>query len=192
MNFSFWGFLLVCRGTPDLVYCAFVHLFALFWLLQAFIMEKSPHPGTLQAKWEGFFSTDKSFNQGTFDHDKGQKSAFSGRRLHWIFLNFLQWIFFSFSPGFLCYLVRKPPQNVEKIARCPKKAQNPVTSLAVMVFSVLATLTAWYNPRIPRIAPKSIGEGATSRELGDGPGVPKMSLALVQPQGCTNATLGLH
>ena len=32
-------------------------------------------------------------NQDTFDHDKGQKSAISGLRLHWIFFNFLQCIF---------------------------------------------------------------------------------------------------
>ena len=34
-----------------------------------------------------------SLDQETFNHDKGQKSAISARRLHWIFLNFLQWIF---------------------------------------------------------------------------------------------------
>ena len=36
----------------------------------------------------------------------------------------------------MCSLVRKSPPNVEKIARFPggEKAQNPVTSLAVMVF----------------------------------------------------------
>ena len=28
--------------------------------------------------------------QDVFDHDKGQKSAISGRRLHWNFLNFLK------------------------------------------------------------------------------------------------------
>ena len=33
------------------------------------------------------------FSQDTFDHDKGQKPAISRRRLHWIYLNFLQWIF---------------------------------------------------------------------------------------------------
>ena len=45
---------------------------------------------------------------------------------------------FPFSPGLLCNLVRKTPQNVEKIARFPggKKAQNPVTYLAVVVVSV--------------------------------------------------------
>ena len=71
--------------------------------------------------------------QNAFGHDKGQKSAVSGRRLHWIFcLSFLQFVF-PFSPGFLCNLVRKSSQNVEKIARC----STPVMSLAVMVFSVL-------------------------------------------------------
>ena len=34
-----------------------------------------------------------TYSQDSFDHDKGQKSAISGRRLHRIFLNFLQWIF---------------------------------------------------------------------------------------------------
>ena len=46
--------------------------------------------------------------QDTFDHDKGQKSAISGRCLHWILLNFLHGVdYFSVSPGFLCSLVRK-------------------------------------------------------------------------------------
>ena len=47
--------------------------------------------------------------------------------------------FFPFSPGLMCKLVRKSPENVEKIApdfQAEKKAQNPVTSVAVMVFGV--------------------------------------------------------
>ena len=36
--------------------------------------------------------------QDKFDHDKGQKSAISGRRLHWR----LSTGFFAFSPAFLC------------------------------------------------------------------------------------------
>ena len=47
----------------------------------------------------------KSFFQDTFDHDKGQKSAISGRRLHWR----LSTGFFAFSPGPLCNLVRRAP-----------------------------------------------------------------------------------
>ena len=43
----------------------------------------------------------------TFDHDKGQKSAISGRRLHWR----LSTGFFAFSPGSLCILVRRAPQK---------------------------------------------------------------------------------
>ena len=71
-------------------------------------------------------------NQDTFDHDKGQKSAISGRRLHWR----LSTGFFAFSPGSLCNLVRRAPQNLEKVAKNPveKIASNPVTSVAVMVF----------------------------------------------------------
>ena len=41
-------------------------------------------------------------NQDTFDHDKGQKSAILGRRLHWR----LSTGFFAFSPVFMCNLVR--------------------------------------------------------------------------------------
>ena len=40
-----------------------------------------------------------------FDHDKGQKSAISGRRLHWR----LSTGFFAFSPVFMCNLVRRAP-----------------------------------------------------------------------------------
>ena len=47
----------------------------------------------------GIFGT---LYQDAFDHDKGQKSAISGRDC----LNFLQWIF-SFSPGFSAY--HSPP-----------------------------------------------------------------------------------
>ena len=50
---------------------------------------------------------------------RDRKSAISGRRLHWIFLNFLQCIF-SFSPGCWCNLVRKIAQKMwRKIARSP-------------------------------------------------------------------------
>ena len=43
--------------------------------------------------------------QDKFDHDKGQKSAISGRCLHWR----LSTGFFAFSPGSLCNLVRRAP-----------------------------------------------------------------------------------
>ena len=69
------------------------------------------------------------------DHDKGQKSAISGRRLHWR----LSTGFFAFSPVFMCNLVRRAPENLEKVAKNPveKIASDPVTSVAVMVFSAL-------------------------------------------------------
>ena len=57
--------------------------------------------------------------QGTFDHDKEQKSAISGRRLHGIFLIFSS----DFSPFLQVFcanrkeIARKSPQIVEKIAR---------------------------------------------------------------------------
>ena len=63
--------------------------------------------------------------QDAFDHDRGQKPAISGRRLHWIsffeislvdFFKFLQ-CFVFISPGFLCNLARKPPPTCGEI--CP-------------------------------------------------------------------------
>ena len=54
--------------------------------------------------------------QDTFDHYKQQKSASSGQRLHWFCLKFL---FFCASATSLCDLVRKPPKNLEKVAKVP-------------------------------------------------------------------------
>ena len=73
--------------------------------------------------------------QDKFDHDKGQKSAISGRRLHWR----LSTGFFAFSPVLMCKLVRRATQNLEKVAKNPveKIASNPVPSVAVVVFSAL-------------------------------------------------------
>ena len=47
--------------------------------------------------------------------------------------------FFALSPGFMCNLVRRAPENLEKVAKNPveKIASNPVASVAVMVFSAL-------------------------------------------------------
>ena len=77
-------------------------------------------------------------NQDAVDHDKGQKSAISGRRVHWIFLNFLQWIFAFFSRFSVQLSYGNGPKKWRKLPdfRAEKKAQNPVTSLAVMVSSV--------------------------------------------------------
>ena len=73
-----------------------------------------------------------------FEHDKGQKSAISGRRLHWFFGIFSPVNVFVSSPGFLCNLVRKSPRNAVADLRTEKE----VTSLPVMVF--------WYSgPNIP-------------------------------------------
>ena len=58
--------------------------------------------------------------------------------------------------------------------------------------SGFTTLIAWYNPGIPW-APLNRQDKEQVVFLGDGPGVPKMSpLALVQPQTCPSASLGLH
>ena len=52
---------------------------------------------------------------GTCDHDKGRKSAISGRRLHWR----LSTGFLAFSPVFMCNLVKTSPlksgESSEKI-----------------------------------------------------------------------------
>ena len=53
----------------------------------------------------------------------------------------------------------------------------------------ISILIAWYNPRIPGFPLNRYEEQVVF--LGDGAGVPKMSLALEQPQGCTGASLGL-
>ena len=50
---------------------------------------------------------------------RGQKSAISGRCLHRISRILSSVDFLPFSPGLLCNLVRKWPQNVDKIARFP-------------------------------------------------------------------------
>ena len=59
--------------------------------------------------------------QGAFDHDEGQKPLqFQGAISTGFFSSkFLQRSFWPLSPGFLCNLVGKSPQNVEKIARFP-------------------------------------------------------------------------
>ena len=44
-------------------------------------------------------------DQDTFDHDKGQKSAISGHRLHWR----LSTGFFASSPVLMCNLARRAP-----------------------------------------------------------------------------------
>ena len=46
------------------------------------------------------------------------------------------------------------------------------------------------QPRIPGLTLNRV-EKEQVVFLGDGPGIPKMSFALVQPQTCTSATLGL-
>ena len=50
------------------------------------------------------------------------------------FFEFLQWIIFPFSSGYLCCLAMKSPQNVEKIALSlgsSNRVKNPVMSLPV-------------------------------------------------------------
>ena len=66
-----------------------------------------------------------SLCQDTFDHDKGQKSAILGRRLHWR----LSTGFFAFSPGSLCNLVRGAPQNLESSEK--SSGENRVKSCHV-------------------------------------------------------------
>ena len=72
----------------------------------------------------------------TCDHDKGQKSAISGRRLHWIFFD-ISPVDFPVSPvRFLWNSVRKSPQKCGE--NCPisggETRVESCQSLAVMVF----------------------------------------------------------
>ena len=55
-------------------------------------------------------NSENYFFQDKFDHDKGQKSAISGRRLQWR----LSTGFFAFSPVFMCNLVRRAPKILRK------------------------------------------------------------------------------
>ena len=64
-----------------------------------------------------------SHAQDTFDHDKGQKSAIWGA----VSIGFFELSpvdFSPFSPGFLCSLVGKSPQNMERIARFPGREKS--------------------------------------------------------------------
>ena len=63
-------------------------------------------------------------DQDTFDHDKGQKSAISGRRLHWR----LSTGFFAFSPVFMCNLVRRVPYNLEKVEKFQWRKSRQILS----------------------------------------------------------------
>ena len=66
---------------------------------------------------------------------KKQKSAVSGNSLHWIFLLNFSSGFFPLSPGFLCNLVRKSPQTMEKIARFPGGEKSELFAMGPVQFS---------------------------------------------------------
>ena len=73
------------------------------------------------------------------DHDKGQKSAMSGKFLHLIFEFFPVDFSSLFLQAFLCKLVYmeiapKCGEICLSSRRIYQKAQNPVKSLAVMFF----------------------------------------------------------
>ena len=74
-----------------------------------------------------------SEGQDAFDHDKGQKSVISGRRLDWIFFGIFH--FFQFLQVFCVISKEIAPKCGENcpIPGAEEEAQNPVTSLAVMV-----------------------------------------------------------
>ena len=52
---------------------------------------------------------------------------FRARRLHWIFLNFLQWSC-PFSPGFLCTLVRNRPQMWRQLPEFGRRKKRRILS----------------------------------------------------------------
>ena len=78
------------------------------------------------------------------------------------FSNFLQGSSFPFSPGFLCNLVRKSPQNVEKICRFPG-----VTSLAVMAFSIpIPSASKWMYTWLTTVTREEIHRKLQNLEIG--------------------------
>ena len=70
------------------------------------------------------------------------------------------------------------------------KVLEPLEMDAFRIIIRVAILIAWYNPRIPGL-PLNRYEKEQVVFSEDAPRVPKMSLALEQPQTCTGATLGL-
>ena len=90
--------------------------------------------------------------QDTFDHDKGQKSAFSGRRPHWIF-EFSPVEFFPFPPGSRPKMLRKLPDfgcRAEKKRRILSRLwlswfffRSRVANPFAVHGTSMATLTIW-------------------------------------------------
>ena len=75
---------------------------------------------------------------GKFDHDKGQKSAISGRRLHW---RLSTGLFCFFSSVYVQFSKTSPLKSGESSEKSSEKiASNPVTSVAVMFFLALNKL----------------------------------------------------
>ena len=66
---------------------------------------------------EDFFRGGFINTQDAFDHDKGQKFAISGRRLHWIFFILLLWIISLFSRFSMQCSKESSTQDVEKLSR---------------------------------------------------------------------------
>ena len=60
-----------------------------------------------------------TYPQGTFDQRQGTEICNSGRRLHRILLNFSSGFSCPFSPGFLCNLARRSPQECGEYCRFP-------------------------------------------------------------------------
>ena len=61
---------------------------------------------------------------------------------------------------------------------------------ALQMGTCIETLVAWYNARISGL-PLNRWEKEQVVFSEEGPRVPKISLALEQPQGCTGASVGL-
>ena len=79
--------------------------------------------------------------------------------------------FLAGHPGISAWMSRRHPRSLRKKSLC----------------SILATLMAWYNARF-RDVPLNRWEREQLVFSEEGLGVPKMSLALDQPQGCTGCS----
>ena len=95
------------------------------------------------------------FAQDAFDHDKGQESVISGRRLQWIFGIFSSG-FFPCSPGFLCNLVREswfsvPIRALPKSHRkYPKQSKNAPKSLKMGLWGAFFRLSGVFSGHFRR------------------------------------------
>ena len=139
LNYSVWGIpAVLSRGIPGNALRAFPGSFRNFsgicsgrsqpyWgygpLTGSVALRGFVDSEALKRRGESANSPPLDLIQDTFDHDKGQKSAISGRRLHWISQIFSSRCFPFFS-RFSVQFSKEIAKNVEKIARFPDREKS--------------------------------------------------------------------